>query len=209
MVSFTIPDMGVVFILGVFFIRSYLRGFLKEALSLAAFGIAAFAALAFAPAARDSLSGLTGEADWVSPLAGPLVFLAAWALAAFLFRMAFRFFSSAHPGVLSRLGGGIIGCVKGACVVAAAVWGLDAYAPGTLPEAKSDRILPYLRQMAASVGEMELSERAASIQEKLGGATAGDGLRGAQEKRGDSGDDSTRESGRPGGAGGEPPERER
>ncbi len=208
MISFTIPDMGIVFIVAVFFIRSYLRGFLQEVFSLAALGIAAFTALEFAPVARDHFSTLMGETAWLSPIAGPLVFLATWMLATLFFRMAFRFFSGTKPGFLSRFGGGLIGCVKGAFGVAAVVWGLEAYAPGSLPEAKSDRILPYMRQMAAYFREMDVSERAASVQEKIGRGAAG--LRDAQEGPGYFTDDSTKESGPAGaGSGREPPERER
>lgn len=177
MISFSVPDLLIAIVLAVFVIRSSLRGFLREIFSLAAIGIAAFAAAGYGDSAALLASGWLGGAGWLDSAAGPAVFAAVWIVLASVSRAALRFLATDSPGLSSKLGGGLVGCLKGVFVVGLALAGLEAYAPGYAPEGgKSDAILPYVREVSARIkglAQVDVPESLDLVKEKAGEASDG------------------------------------
>ena len=144
MISFTFPDVVIAVFVGGFLIRGCVRGFFRETFSVVALGIAILVTMQFSDLARSYLSYFPGESGRLDSLARPLLFLGTWVLAAVFFRMMFRVLSIATPGLFSRLGGGLIGCAKGAFFVGLMLLALDAHAPGFSP-GSGHTLMPYMR----------------------------------------------------------------
>ena len=160
---------------------------------MVALGIAILVTMQFSDLARSYLSYFPGGSERLDSLAKPLLFLGTWVLAAWFFRMMFGVLSIATPGLFSRLGGGLIGCAKGAFFVGLILLALDAHAPGFSPGG-GHTLLPYMRGVSAYVQRLEMvnigesldaareklgdkldaaKEGAGAVKEKLGGMTGG------------------------------------
>ena len=193
MISFTFPDVVIAVFVGGFLIRGCVRGFFRETFSVVALGIAILVTMQFSDLARSYLSYFPGGSERLDSLAKPLLFLGTWVLAAWFFRMMFGVLSIATPGLFSRLGGGLIGCAKGAFFVGLILLALDAHAPGFSPGG-GHTLLPYMRGVSAYVQRLEMvnigesldaareklgdkldaaKESAGAVKEKLGGMTGG------------------------------------
>ena len=194
MISFTFPDVVIAVFVGGFLIRGCVRGFFRETFSVVALGIAILVTMQFSDLARSYLSYFPGGSERLDSLAKPLLFLGTWVLAAWFFRMMFGVLSIATPGLFSRLGGGLIGCAKGAFFVGLILLALDAHAPGFSPGG-GHTLLPYMRGVSAYVQRLEMvnigesldaareklgdkldaaKEGAGAVKEKLGGMTGGE-----------------------------------
>ena len=202
MISFTFPDVVIAVFVGGFLIRGCVRGFFRETFSVVALGIAILVAMQFSDLARSYLSYFPGESGRLDSLAKPLLFLGVWVIAALFFRMMFRVLSIATPGLFSRLGGGLIGCAKGAFFVGLILLAFDAHAPGFSPASGGGHtLLPYMRGVSAYVQRLEMvdigesldaareklgdkldaaKESAGAVKEKLGGMTGGKGEEGGE-----------------------------
>ena len=200
MISITMPDIAIAVFVGGFLIRGCVRGFFREAFSVVALGIAVLLTMQFSGLALSYASYFLGEAAWLDSLTKPMLFLGSWVLAALFFRMMFGVLSITAPELLSRLGGGLIGCVKGAFFVGLGLTALDAHAPGFSPGSGGHTLVPYMRQVSAYIEELDLVDIEEKINavkekldEKLDAAKEGvqsmknkleDGARGAKEEDG-------------------------
>ena len=171
MISFSFPDIVIAVFVGAFLIRGYVRGFFRETFSVVALGIAVLVTMQGSDLALSYASYFLGRKDWLDSLVKPLVFLGSWVLAALFFRMMFGVLSIAIPGLLSRLGGGIIGCAKGAFFVGLGLTILDAHAPAISPGSGGGHTLvPYMRQVSAYIEKLDLvdiEEKINAVKEKL------------------------------------------
>ncbi len=172
MISFTMPDIAIAIVVGGFLIRGCVRGFFRETFSVVALGIAVLLTMQFSDLALSYASYFLGEADWLDSLTKPMLFFGSWVLAALFFRMMFGVLSIATPEWFSRLGGGIIGCAKGAFFVGLILAGMEAYAPGyPIDSGGTDKILPYMRQVSAYIQKFDLvdiEENLNAVKENLG-----------------------------------------
>ena len=171
MISITMPDIAIAILVGGFLIRGCVRGFFREAFSVVALGIAVLLTMQFSDLALSYASYFLGEAAWLDSLTKPMLFLGSWVLAAWFFRMMFGVLSITAPELFSRLGGGLIGCVKGAFFVGLGLTALDAHAPGFSPGSGGGHTLvPYMRQVSAYIEKLELvdiEEKINAVKEKL------------------------------------------
>ena len=155
----SVPDIAIVVFVAAFLIRGYVRGFFRETFSVVAFGIAILLTMQFSDAARPYLAYALGESDSLDSLAKPLIFLTAWVLTAWFFRMMFGFLSIETPGLFSRLSGGLIGCAKGVLFFALGLVALEEHAPDYLPPAGGgDRLLPYIRPISDYIKEFDKAD---------------------------------------------------
>lgn len=171
MISFTFPDILIAVFVGAFLIRGCVRGFFRETFSVVALGIAVLVTMQFADLARSYLSYLLGETGRLDSLVKPLLFLGVWVLAAWFFRMMFGVLSIATPGLLSRLGGGLIGCAKGVFFIALGLAAFEPHTSGFLPTGGGDRLLPYVREVSAYIqafDKADIEEGMNAAKEKLG-----------------------------------------
>lgn len=172
MISFTFPDVVIAVFVGGFLIRGCVRGFFRETFSVVALGIAVLITMQFSDLARSYLSYFLDETGRLDSLVKPLLFLGTWVLAAWFFRMMFGVLSIATPGLFSRLGGGLIGCAKGAFFVGLILVALAAHAPGFSPGSDGGHTLvPYMRGVSAYVERLEMvdiGEKLNAAREKLG-----------------------------------------
>ena len=80
---------------------------------------------------------------------------------------------------MSRLGGGLIGCAKGAFFIGLGLTILDAHAPGFSPGSDGGHTLvPYMRQASAYIEKLEMvdiEEGLNAAKEKLDSAREGVG----------------------------------
>ena len=157
MISFTMPDIAIAVFVGAFLIRGCVRGFFREAFSVVALGIAVLITMQFSDLALSYASYFLGERGWLDSLTKPMLFFGSWVLAAWFFRMMFGVLSIATPALFSRLGGGIIGCAKGAFFVGLGLTALDAHAPDFSPGSGGGHTLaPYMRQVSAYIEKLEM-----------------------------------------------------
>ena len=201
MISITMPDIVIAVFVGGFLIRGCVRGFFREMFSVVALGIAVLLTMQFSDLALSYASYFLGEAAWLDSLTKPMLFLGAWVLAAWFFRMMFGVLSIAAPELFSRLGGGLFGCAKGVFFVGLGLTALDAHAPGFSPGSGGGHTLvPYMRQVSAYIEKLDLVDIEEKInavkeklEEKLDAAKEGvqsmkkkleDGARGAKEEGG-------------------------
>ena len=201
MISFTFPDIVIAVFVGAFLIRGCVRGFFREAFSVVALGIAVLLTMQFSDLALSYASYFLGEAAWLDSLIKPMFFLGAWVISALFFRMMFGVLSIAAPELFSRLGGGLIGCAKGAFFVGLGLTALDAHAPGFSPGGGDGHTLvPYMRQVSAYIEKLEmvdieegLNAAKEKLDEKFDSAREGvgamkekfeDGVRGEKEEGG-------------------------
>ncbi len=201
MISFTFPDIVIAVFVGAFLIRGCVRGFFREAFSVVALGIAVHLTMQFSDLALSYASYFLGEAAWLDSLIKPMFFLGAWVISALFFRMMFGVLSIAAPELFSRLGGGLIGCAKGAFFVGLGLTALDAHAPGFSPGGGDGHTLvPYMRQVSAYIEKLEmvdieegLNAAKEKLDEKFDSAREGvgamkekfeDGVRGEKEEGG-------------------------
>ena len=172
MISFTFPDVVIAVFVGGFLIRGCVRGFFRETFSVVALGIAILVTMQFSGLARSYLSYFLDGSDRLDTFVKPLLFLGTWVIAAWFFRMMFGVLSIATPGLFSRLGGGLIGCAKGAFFVGLVLVALDAHAPGFSPGSGGGHTLvPYMREVSAYVERLEMvdiGEKLNAAKEKLG-----------------------------------------
>ena len=172
MISFTFPDVVIAVFVGGFLIRGCVRGFFRETFSVVALGIAVLVTMQFSGLARSYLSYFLDGSDRLDTFVKPLLFLGTWVIAAWFFRMMFGVLSIATPGLFSRLGGGLIGCAKGAFFVGLVLVALDAHAPGFSPGSGGGHTLvPYMREVSAYVERLEMvdiGEKLNAAKEKLG-----------------------------------------
>lgn len=172
MISFTFPDIVIAVFVGAFLIRGCVRGFFRETFSVVALGIAVLLTMQFSDLARSYLSYFLDGSDRLDSLVKPLIFFGAWVIAAWFFRMMFGVLLIAAPGWMSRLGGGLIGCAKGAFFVGLGLVALDAHAPGFSPGSGGGHTLvPYMRQVSAYIERLEMvdiEEGLNAAKEKLG-----------------------------------------
>ncbi len=157
MIYFTLLDMLILLVVLGFGVRSFLRGFFREFFSLLALGCGVFVTLLLAPAARPYASSLLGEAGSLDLVFNLLFFFVAWMLVVLFFRVMFHFFSTPKPELLSRFGGGLVGCAKGVCLVAIVLLGIETYAPSYLPRSgRTDKVLPYMREVSDYIVSLRL-----------------------------------------------------
>ncbi len=171
MISFTFPDIVIAVFLGTFLIRGSVRGFFKETFSVVALGIAILLTMQFSELARSYLSHFLDGGERLDSLVKPLIFLGAWIVAAWFFRLMFGFLSIATPGLLSRLSGGLIGCAKGVFFVALGLMALKLHSPSYLPVGGGHKLLPYVRGVSAYIqgfDKADIEEGLNAAREKLG-----------------------------------------
>ncbi len=157
MISFTMPDIAIAVFVGAFLIRGCVRGFFREAFSVVALGIAVLLTMQFSDLARSYASYFLSESNWLDSLVKPLIFFGSWVLAAWFFRIMFGVLSIATPALFSRLGGGLIGCAKGAFFVGLGLTVLDVHAPGFSPGSGGGHTLaPYMRGVSAYIEKLEM-----------------------------------------------------
>ena len=171
MISFTMPDIVIAVFVGGFLIRGCVRGFFREMFSVVALGIAVLLTMQFSGLALSYASYFLGEAAWLDSLTKPMLFFGSWVLAAWFFRIMFGVLSIAAPALFSRLGGGLIGCAKGAFFVGLGLTVLDVHAPAFSPGSGGGHTLaPYMRQASAYIEKLELvdiEEKINAVKEKL------------------------------------------
>ncbi len=171
MISMTFPDVVIAVFVGAFLIRGCVRGFFRETFSVVALGIAILLTMQFSDLARSYLSYFLDGSDRLDPFVKPLIFLGTWVVAAWFFRMMFGVLSIATPGLLSRLGGGLIGCAKGVFFIALGLVVFEARVSGFLPAGGGDKLLPYVRGVSVYIqafDKADIEEGLNAAKEKLG-----------------------------------------
>ena len=175
MKNFPIADGVVLLIVAVFFLRSYLRGALREVFSLIALMMGYLAAGRYGPDLGDVFGNWISGGGWVQVAANSIVFIAVWLGAGFLGKLISRLADRSQMGPANRIAGGIVGLAKGVFVVGAVFAVLEAFAPSVfsvIPAAhENERVMPYVRRAGRffqRAAKLDLEEQMELIKESVG-----------------------------------------
>ncbi len=172
MKNLPIADGVVLLIVATFFLRSYLRGALREVFSLVAVMMGYLAAGRYGPDLGDVFGNWISGGGWVRVAANSIVFIAVWLGAGFLGKLLSRLADRSQMGPANRIAGGIVGLAKGVFVVGAVFAVLEAFAPSVLPAAhENERVMPYVRRAGRyfqRAAKLDLKEQMELIKESVG-----------------------------------------
>jgi membrane protein required for colicin V production len=123
--------------------------------------------------------GWTGESRWIKYAGYIGLFLAVWFLINLAGKMVSSFVRNSVLGSWDRVGGGLIGLVKGALIVSSFVVLLDAYLPSIAPpKDENSQVMPYVRQIGAYVRKAATWDLKGKVEEIKEAVGAGEGSSG-------------------------------
>lgn len=176
MTDFLIADGVVLLVLAAFFLRSFFHGALKEIFSLVSLGTGYLAAGKYGGLAQSWVEGWTGESRWFSYAGYVGLFIAVWFLIGLAGKLISSLVQNSALGGWDRVGGGLIGLVKGGLIVSSVVVLLDLYIPAIpLPSNEESRVMPYVRQVGTYVREAATWDIKGKVEEIKNAVGAGEG----------------------------------
>ncbi len=178
MTDFPIVDGAIAVIVAAFFLRSFFQGALKEIFSLVSIVTGFLAAGKYGAVVQSWLEGWTGESRWVEYTAYVVLFAVVWFVISLAGRAISNFVRSSVLGSWDRVGGGLLGIVKGVFVISAAVVVLDVFAPSLAPpEGGNARVMPFIREIGAYIREAatwDVEGGVEKIKKTVGAGTGGE-----------------------------------
>ncbi len=184
MTDFPIVDGMVLVIIAAFFLRSFFHGTLKEIFSLVSLGTGYLAAGKYGGLAQSWVEGWMGESRWISYAGYIGLFIAVWFLIGLAGKMVSSFVQKSVRGAWDRIGGGLIGLVKGTLIVSSVVVLLDLYIPSIAPPSDEDsRVMPYVRQVGTYVRKAATWDLKGKVEEIKKAVGAGEGSSGGESRK--------------------------
>jgi len=147
MKNISVVDSVVLILLGVFFIRSFFRGALKELISLVAIFSAYLTALSL-PYVLENVVRVSFGSEWMIKMGSQtVVFIVVWVGVSLVGRLVVHLTGNSSMGIFNRLIGGSIGVGKGVIFLAVVYAVSLSLAPHLIPEEQAgNRALPYIRR---------------------------------------------------------------
>ena len=144
-----LTDMALLALVGIFSLRGFFRGGLRETLSLLSLGLALAAALRYGGFAEQELKRWVHDPQWLGQGSRALTFLAVWLVSGLGTRWIFSGALQATHGMRGRVTGGALGLAKGLAIAVILFSSLQTYAPSLLAHGEGHIFIPLLRTVAA------------------------------------------------------------
>jgi membrane protein required for colicin V production len=159
-------DIIVLALVGVLILRGLLKGLARQIAGLA--GIAAGYVVAmkfYLPLATKFLTGFRPATSHVVSFLA--IFIACIVAASIIGSIVGRLMSAAGLGILNRIGGGLLGGIKGCLIVAVVTMMLIAFEPPGSGVLKGSRTMKYIRPMAGMVSKVAPQSVRTKYEEKV------------------------------------------
>ena len=166
MPSVNVPDFVILLIVAGFFLRSFFRGAVKELFSLLALFTGYVAAVRYGWMIAEKAVFWTGDGIWVRHGGYAAVFIVVWLGVNLIGTLASRLVRSSAVGLSDRIGGGILGGVKGVLLISAGLLIVQTHFSDTILDAgKGERVMPWIRRVSVYLRYMSPAELNARIKE--------------------------------------------
>ncbi len=159
MPSVNVPDLVILLIVAVFSLWSFFRGAIKELFSLLALFAGYVAAVRYGWMIAEKVVFWTGDASWVRYGGYAVVFIVVWLGVNLIGALVSRLVRSSAVGLSDRIGGGILGGVKGVIFISAGLLIFQTYFSDTILDVrKGERVMPWIRRVSVYLRYMSPAE---------------------------------------------------